>query len=251
MSEVLHLTLEGFEGPLDLLLDLARKQKVDLAQISILQLVEQYLTVVEKARAEARSLRLELAADWLVMAAWLAWLKSRLLLPAENNAQEEAEDAVEQLQERLFELERMRLAAQWLQERPRLGVDVFRRGQGEEYIEIDRSGLRVDLSALITAYLAAKRRSGKKRVYTPKVRQYWSVQDALERLKRLLGVEKVSGWQTLGSLLPDHLLLDENPLDRSAAFAGTLLASLEMAKSGVLEFQQEEAFAEIRWRAVS
>lgn len=252
MSEVLHLTLDGFEGPLDLLLDLARSQKVDLAKISILQLVEQYLSVVEQARVEARALRLELAADWLVMAAWLAWLKSKLLLPAENNG-EDAEEAVEQLQERLFELERMRAAAAWLMKQPRLGMDVFRRGEGEDHTEIDRSGLRVDLSALITAYLSARRRTNRKRVYAPRTRRYWSVQDALARLRRMLGTDAVADWQTLTSLLPEHLGEgpEAGPYDRNAALAGTLLAGLEMAKGGAVELRQPKAFAEIEWRAVS
>mgnify|MGYP003365885901 FL=1 len=252
MSETLHLTLDGFEGPLDLLLDLARRQKVDLAKISILQLVEQYLAVVEKARAEARSLRLELAADWLVMAAWLAWLKSKLLLPAENE-DPDAEDAIELLQERLIELERMRAAARWLAEQPRLGVDVFRRGLGEDHTEIDRSGLRVDMPALITAYLSARRRTGRRRVYAPRARRYWSVQDALSRLKRLLGTDTVVGWQTLTSLLPDPNELDgeDGPYGRNAALAGTLLAGLEMAKGGALELRQPEAFGEIEWRAAT
>jgi len=252
LSETLHLTLDGFEGPLDLLLDLARKQKVDLAKISILQLVEQYLAVVEKARAEARSLRLELAADWLVMAAWLAWLKSKLLLPAENE-DPDAEDAIELLQERLIELERMRAAARWLAEQPRLGLDVFRRGRGEDHTEIDRSGLRVDMPALITAYLSARRRTGRRRVYAPRARRYWSVQDALSRLKRLLGTDHVIGWHTLTSLLPDPNELDgeEGPYGRNAALAGTLLAGLEMAKGGALELRQPEAFGEIEWRAAS
>ncbi|GBR69941.1 segregation and condensation protein A [Gluconobacter kanchanaburiensis] len=252
MSETLHLTLDGFEGPLDLLLDLARRQKVDLAKISILQLVEQYLAVVDKARAEARSLRLELAADWLVMAAWLAWLKSKLLLPAENE-DPDAEDAIELLQERLIELERMRAAAQWLAEQPRLGLDVFRRGLGEDHTEIDRSGLRVDTPALITAYLSARRRTGRRRVYAPRARRYWSVQDALSRLKRLLGTDTVAGWHTLTSLLPgaDELDDEEGPYGRNAALAGTLLAGLEMAKGGALELRQPEAFGEIEWRAAA
>lgn len=252
MSEALHLTLDGFEGPLDLLLDLARRQKVDLAKISILQLVEQYLAVIETARAEARSLRLELAADWLVMAAWLAWLKSKLLLPAEAD-DPEAEDAIGILQERLVELERMRAAAAWLADQPRLGVDVFRRGAGEDHTEIDRSGLRVDMPGLITAYLAARRRTGRKRVYAPRVRRYWTVQDALARLKRMLGTETVRGWQDLTSALPDFAILDgeDGPYGRNAAVAGTLLAGLELAKGGALEFRQPEAFGTIEWRAVA
>ncbi|GBD56469.1 segregation and condensation protein A [Gluconobacter wancherniae] len=248
MTEVLHLTLDGFEGPLDLLLDLARAQKVDLAGISILQLVEQYLSVVETAQKEARSLRLELAADWLVMAAWLAWLKSKLLLPAESDS-EDVEEAAGLLQERLIELEQMREGARWLGKRPRLGEDVFERGEGEDHTEIDRTGLRVDLSALVAAYLSAGRRTARKRVYAPRVLRYWSIQDALARLRRMLGAEHVAGWHTLVSLLPDEL--DDAPHARSAALAGTLLAGLEMAKGGAVELRQPEAFGVIEWRALS
>src|SRR5438046_615679 len=147
----LVLTLEGFEGPLDLLLDLARSQKVDLAKISILSLVEQYLAVIESARR----IRLELAADWLVMAAWLTWLKSRLLLPAGTEAAEEAEQAADVLAARLRDLQTIRAAAAWLALRPQLGHEVFARGAPEDLTETDRSRLAMDLPALLRAYLAA------------------------------------------------------------------------------------------------
>src|SRR5690242_4069428 len=149
----LVLRLEGFEGPLDLLLDLARSQKLDLARISILALVDQYLAVIEGARR----VRLELAADWLVMAAWLTWLKSRLLLPAGTEA-EEGEEAAGVLAARLQELEMIRTVAAWLGSRPQLGQDVFARGAPEDHTEIDRSRLALDLGGLVRAYLAAVRR---------------------------------------------------------------------------------------------
>lgn len=247
MSETLHLTLDGFEGPLDLLLELARAQKVDLAKISILALVEQYLAVIDSAREQARSLRLELAADWLVMAAWLAWLKSRLLLPAEQGG-EEAEEAAGVLQARLIELEGMREAAAWLAARPRLGVDVFRRPQGEDHVRVDRSSLRVELSGLIAAYLAARRRTAGRRVYVPRPRRFWSVQDALARLGALLRTGEPPSWRGLAALLPD-LSAEEDGRGRRAAVAGTLLAGLEMARDGSVELRQEQAFAEIEWRA--
>ena len=149
-SLVLHL--EGFDGPLDLLLELARAQKVDLAKISILSLVEQYLAVIEGARR----VRLELAADWLVMAAWLTWLKSRLLLPADARGAEEAEEAAEVLALRLRDLSAIRAAAAWLGARPQLGQDVFARGAPEDHTEIDRSRLALDLGSLVRAYLGAR-----------------------------------------------------------------------------------------------
>src|SRR6185437_2718925 len=152
----LSLRLDGFEGPLDLLLELARSQKVDLARISILSLVEQYLAVIESARR----VRLELAADWLVMAAWLTWLKSRLLLPAGSDAAEEGEQAADILAARLRDLQSVRAAAAWLGARPQLGQDVFARGALEDHTEIDRSRLALDLGSLLRAYLAALRRAG-------------------------------------------------------------------------------------------
>ena len=173
-TEALVLHLEGFDGPLDLLLELARAQKVDLAKISILALVEQYLAVIEGARR----VRLELAADWLVMAAWLTWLKSRLLVP-QLGEPEDAETAAEILQARLIDLQAMRQAAAWLGQRPQLGWDCFARGIPEDFTETDRSKLRLELSGLLSAYLAARRRAGAKQQYRPKPMVYFSVQNAL------------------------------------------------------------------------
>ncbi len=153
----LALRLDGFEGPLDLLLELARGQKVDLARISILQLVEQYLLVLE----DARQIRLELAADWLVMAAWLAWLKSRLLLPPEDAGAAEGEEAADILAGRLRDLEAARAASAWLSNRPQLGQEVFARGAPEDLTEVDRSRLLLGLPVLLSAYLAARRRAGR------------------------------------------------------------------------------------------
>lgn len=248
MSETLHVTLEGFEGPLDLLLELARTQKVDLSRISILQLAEQYLDVLDNARQRSEPLRLEKAADWLVMAAWLAWLKSRLLLPA-LEGDDEAEDAVELLQERLIELERMRVAAQWLQQRPRLGEMVFERPEAENHTHIDRSQLRADLSSLVLSYLKARRRGGRKHVYAPRVVRYWSTQQARAVLVRLLGRQRVVGWRCLRTIVPDDDASE--PLGRKAALAGALMAGLEMAKGGQLELRQDNAFGDIEWRGVS
>lgn len=241
------LCLDGFEGPLDLLLDLARAQKVDLSRISILQLVEQYLAVVESAQR----VRLELAADWLVMAAWLAWLKSRLLLPAEDDLAAEGEDAAELLQERLIELACMGELARWLEARPRLGRDVWARGEAETLIEIDRSGLLLDVPQLMRAYMAAMRRTARKRIYAPRTIRFWTVQDALSRLTRLLG-ETPPGWNSLDAFLPETLpdmAVGEDALrQRRAAMAGTLIAGLELAKSGRLELRQDEIFGQILLR---
>jgi segregation and condensation protein A len=238
-TDSLRLRLEGFEGPLDLLLDLARTQKVDLAKISILALVEQYLAVIEGARR----IRLELAADWLVMAAWLAWLKSKLLLPAGAEA-EEAETAADVLAARLRDLQAMRAAGVWLAGRPRLGVDVFARGAPEDHTAIDRSRLLLDLTSLVRAYvLVARRAAGMKRVYRPRPISLWSVKDALGRLARLLG--SVPDWTSLDQFLPEGL---GDPLQRRAALASTLMAGLEMARGGTLRLRQEAAFGPILLR---
>jgi segregation and condensation protein A len=235
-AQRLALHLEGFEGPLDLLLDLARSQKLDLARISILALVEQYLAVIEGARR----VRLELAADWLVMAAWLAWLKSRLLLPAEERA-EDAEQPADLLALRLAALDSIRRAAAWLGERPRLGQDVFPRGLPEDFTAPDRSRLAADLSGLVRAYIAATRRAAGRKHYVPQPMTLWSVQDALGRLERLLGT--LPPWTTLEQFLPD--LSDETPIARRAAYASTLLAGLEMARIGRIALRQESAFGPI------
>ncbi|MBW6399773.1 segregation/condensation protein A [Roseomonas sp. HJA6] len=239
MSESLHLQLDGFEGPLDLLLELARSQKVDIAKISIIALVDQYIAVIEGARR----VRLELAADWLVMAAWLAWLKSRLLVPPEEAEGEDAEALAEQLADRLVELERMRAAALWLNRRPWLGHDVFARGAPESLKVEDRSGLHADLPSLLQAYVAARRRALAKRPYRPKPRKLFTVQEALERLSRLVGA--LPSWSVLMGFLPETIL---DPLERRAALASTLVAGLEMARGGGIEIRQEEAFGPIMVR---
>src|SRR5690349_526129 len=182
-TDSLVLRLEGFEGPLDLLLDLARAQKVDLAKISILALVEQYLAVIEGAR----QVRLELAADWLVMAAWLTWLKSRLLVPDDQGGAEEGEEAAELLAGRLRDLQAIRAAAAWLGALPQLGQDVFARAAPEDHTEIDRSRVLVDLPGMVRAYLASVRRGAGQRRYGPRPLTVWTVKDALDRLGALLG----------------------------------------------------------------
>jgi segregation and condensation protein A len=232
----LLLQLEGFEGPLDLLLDLARAQKVDLARISILSLVDQYLAVIEGARR----VRLELAADWLVMAAWLTWLKSRLLLPEGAEAAEEGELAADVLAARLRDLQAVRTCAVWLAARPQLGHDVFARGAPEDHTEIDRSRLALDLGSLVRAYLLAVRRGAGTRRYQPRPLNLWNVKDALERLASLVG--SVPDWTSLERFLPDVL---DGQLERRAALASTLLASLELARAGGLWLRQEQDFGPI------
>ena len=232
----LLIQLKGFEGPLDLLLDLARAQKVDLAKISILSLVDQYLAVIEGARR----VRLELAADWLVMAAWLTWLKSRLLLPDGSESAEEGEVAADILAARLRDLQAIRSGAAWLGARPQLGQEVFPRGVPEDHTEIDRSRLALDLASLVRAYLQGLRRGVVTRRYQPRPLSLWSVKDALQRVAALLG--SVPDWTSLDHFLPDTL---GGPLERRAALASTLLAGLELARSGGARLRQERAFGPI------
>ena len=237
-TPVLHLRLDGFEGPLDLLLELARAQKVDLGRISILSLVDQFLLVVE----QARRVRLEIAADWLVMAAWLAWLKSRLLLPPEEaGPEEDAEALAMAFADRLRELERMRAAAAWMNAREQLGREVFNRGLPESLRVEDRSGIAADLPALLQAYAAARRRALARRPYAPKPRRLWTVQEALARLSRLVGA--LPDWAVLHRFLPEGLALD--PVERKAAVASTLIAALEAARGGGVELRQDRAFGPI------
>ena len=235
-SQALVLHLDGFDGPLDLLLDLARGQKVDLARISILSLVEQYLAVIEGARG----IRLELAADWLVMAAWLAWLKSRLLLPPGTDEAGEGEQAAEALAARLRDLEAVRRVAAWLGERPQRGQHFFTRGAAENLSEIDRSRLLLDLPALVRAYLAAIRRGRSGAVYRPAGMTLWSVKDALARLAQLVG--SLPDWSSLDQFLPEALT---DSREWRVAIASTLIAGLEMARDGAVRLRQEAAFGPI------
>ena len=237
-TQALLLRLEGFEGPLDLLLELARGQKVDLAKISILALVEQYLAVIEGARR----VRLELAADWLVMAAWLAWLKSKLLLPASPEA-EEGEEAADVLAARLTELQAMRAAVRWLAARPALGQDVFPRGMPETFEVVERTPVALDLGGLLRAYLAARRRAASGTVYRPPPVTLWTVKEALARLAALMG--SLPDWSDLDAYLPESL---GGALERRGALASTLLAGLELAREGALRLRQEQAFGPIHVR---
>ncbi len=229
----LVLDLDGFEGPIDLLLALARDQKVDLAKISILELADQYLAFV----AAARRIRLELAADYLVMAAWLAYLKSRLLVPEPETAA--GDDPAEMAQALAFQLQRleaMRAAAARLLARPQLGRDVFGRGMPELPPSLERAVWAASLHDVLSAYGALSRRRGGD-AYVPPSWQLWSVEQALARLRDLLG--DLPAWGTLASFLPPGLA--GGLLGRSIV-ASTLVASLELAKEGRLEIRQEAPF---------
>ena len=240
----LYLELDGWEGPLDLLLDLARRQKVDLRRISILALVDQYLTYIERAEA----MRLELAADYLVMAAWLAYLKSALLLPREEQEDPSPEELALRLQLRLQRLGAMREAAARLLGRDRLGREVFLRG-APEGLRVDRkNSWQCDWFALIQAYGQVKARTAPV-VHIVRDRMVMTLDSALARVSAMLGV--TLDWMELAEFLPppqgngwaDARL-------RRSALASSFVAALELARRGKAELAQDEAFGPLRLRRV-
>lgn len=232
--------VEGFEGPLDLLLELARRQKVDLAKISVLRLAEQYLSFVEAARR----VRLELAADYLVMAAWLAYLKSRLLLPDLNKPDEpDAADLAQQLAERLQRLELIRLAAERLVNRPRMGRDIFARGAPEDIETTRKEFWRASLYDLLSAYTRQRQKHALAKV-TLKKREVWSLSEARAALDRLVGVARE--WIALDGFLLDYCVA---PAQRRTARASSFASSLEMVKEGLIDLRQDATFAPLWVRA--
>lgn len=236
----LFLDLQGFEGPLDLLLALARDQKVDITKISILQLAEQYLAFI----ARARTLQLELAADYLVMAAWLAYLKSRLLLPRDEAADEPSgAEMAAALTFQLKRLEALREAAGRLMARPQLGQDRFVRGAPERVPVVSNTVLEVSLFDLLSAYAGNRRRTGDSVLRIVEPAELLSVEEARERLKVLLG--DFPDWMDLAAFLPDEL---REGLTVRSAVASTLVASLEMARSGDLQIRQDRSFGPILLR---
>ena len=224
----------GFEGPLDLLLALARSQQVDLSKISILALADQYLAFIERAR----DLKIEIAADYLVMAAWLAYLKSRLLLP-EPPADEEpsAADLAADLAQRLQHLEAIRQAGARLMTRHRLTHDFFARGMPEAMAEGPPSGHTATLYDLLHAYSFQRARAALSSVTLPR-RTVWSLADARERLQHLIGV--AGEWTQLDLFLIEYVV---EPEMRATVFASSFSATLELVKEGKVEMQQEAAFA--------
>jgi segregation and condensation protein A len=238
----LLVDVDGFEGPLDLLLELARRQKVDLHRISILALAEQYLVFIE----EARRMRLELAADYLVMAAWLAYLKSRLLLPEPPKGEEpSAEDLATALALRLRRLESIREAARKLAERERLGREVFARGAPEPVVIRRDSHYEATLYDLLAAYARQRQIRFNARVSLHK-RTVWSLIEAREALERLVG--HLSDWVTLDTYLVEYMA---EPAMRPTVLASALSAALEMVREGKLTVRQDQAFAPVWVKPVS
>ena len=235
----LVVDVEGYEGPLDLLLMLARQQKVDLHKISILALADQYLKFIE----QARKLRLELAADYLVMAAWLAYLKSRLLLPEPPEADgPSAEELANALAARLRRLEQIREASNRLMTRPQLNRDLFPRGQPQPIAHIRHPNWNATLYDLLTAYAAQRQQRVLATVHLTK-RTVWSLSEARASLERLVGI--ADDWSQLDQYLMSYVI---DPSQKATVFASSFAAALEMVREGAVDLHQKEAFAPIYFR---
>src|SRR5438128_2009003 len=237
-SDELTLALDGWEGPLDLLLNLARAQKVDLTQISILQLVDQYTAYI----ASARALKLEIAADYLVMAAWLAYLKSCLLLPKDPEQDPSPEEVALRLQMRLQRLDAMREAGARLLGRDRVGRDVFLRGNPEGLRLVRKSAWQVRDFDLFAAYGVVRART-QPAMHVVHARSVMTLDEAIERVAKMIGI--ALNWTFLETFLP----ATQDPQFRRSALASSFLAMLELARLGRLEFVQDDAFAPIKLRA--
>lgn len=237
-TDTLQIDIDGWEGPLDLLLALARNQKVDLRQISILELVEQYLAFVN----EARALRLELAADYLVMAAWLAYLKSALLLPRNPEETPSPEELALRLQLRLERLNAMREAGARLVARDRLGRDVFLRGRPEGLRVLRKATYEAEIYDLIAAYgrISARTRPV---MHVVAVRDVMTLEEAIDRVSALIGAR--IEWSTIETFLPEGA----SGTYRKSALASSFVAALELARQGRLELRQKSAFAPLYLKA--
>ena len=238
-DDIMYVDVDGYEGPLDLLLDLARRQKVDLAAISVLALAEQYLQFIEQVREK----RIEVAADYLVMAAWLAYLKSRLMVPqATSDDEPSGEMLAAMLQFRLKRLEAMRAAASRLMNRARLGLAVFARGMPEP-IQIERKSLwEASLYDMLKAY-ATQREKSVTSDYAPLQRTVWSLQEARDILQRLIG-DSVE-WVAMDSYLADYL---GTPAERATIRASSFASSLELVRLGQIDLRQTEVFGPLLMR---
>jgi segregation and condensation protein A len=237
--DTLTLDIDGWEGPLDLLLSLARNQKVDLKAISILALVDQYLHFVE----EAKALRLELAADYLVMAAWLAYLKSGLLLPRDPEIEPSPEELALRLQMRLERLSAMREAGARLMARDRLGRDVFARGAPEGLRTVRKALWQAEIYDLIAAYGQINARN-RPVMHVVADRQVMTLEAALERVSRLVGARVE--WSAIESFLPQ----EAQGVFRKSALASSFVAALELARQGRIEMRQKSPFAPLYLKAV-
>ncbi len=246
-TDQLLLNIDGYEGPLEVLLELARNQKVDIMKISILQLVRQYLVFIERAKA----LNLELAAEYLVMAAWLAYLKSRLLLPkTDDGIEPSAQEMADALQFQLKRLEAMQKSVGELMKRPQLGQDIFTRGQPEGLPIITKTRWDASLYDLLSAYGDIKRRGDEQHYDLPEF-NVMSTEDAMSRLKKMLGNLPRKGvssvWATLQSFMPERIV---DRIYGRSALASTFTAGLELVKQGKLEIKQDAPFRPIYMRGL-
>ncbi len=237
-GDALVVTVDGFEGPLDLLLMLARTQKVDIAKISVLKLAEQYLEFIE----QSRRFNLELAADYLVMAAWLAYLKSRLLLPqpVSQEGEQTADEMAARLRWRLQRLDAMRNAAARLMARDRLGREVFARGLPEPVKVVKLPAYSDTLYDLLSAYATQRLKRTGRKAYQPIHMPVLLIEEARERIERMLG--RIGNWNSLSALLPVDW---RGGARRRSAVASTLLACLELTRDGRLEMRQLKPFDEV------
>lgn len=239
-TDELIVDVGGFEGPLDLLLDLARAHKVDLAQISIIALADQYLAFIERATV----LRIDVAADYLVMAAWLAYLKSRMLIPLPPSADETApQDMAARLAFRLQRLAAMREASQQLQARPQLGWHVFNRGAPQALVVDVTREYADNLFDLLKAYTNRRTRKIVHQTYTVKRQTTWSIKEARDAIERMVGA--MDEWGTFDHWLEKYLTTKET---RRSVRASSFTASLELARDGRIELRQEQAFRPIYLR---
>jgi segregation and condensation protein A len=238
--ETLNLDIDGWEGPLDLLLALARNQKVDLREISILALVDQYLRFIE----EAKAIKLELAADYLVMAAWLAYLKSALLLPRDPEEQPSPEELALRLQLRLERLNAMREAGARLIAHDRIGRDVFLRGAPEGLRTVRKALWQAEIYDLIAAYGQINART-RPVMHIVANRPVMTLEAALERVSRLVG-ERID-WSVIETFLPEAA----SGIFRKSALASSFVAALELARQGKVELRQKSAFAPLYLRGAA
>jgi segregation and condensation protein A len=235
-----HLELNGFEGPLDLLLELARRQAVDIAKISAIDLADQFLA----ATADLTQADLPVVADWLVMAAWLVWLKSRLLLPKDTEEARQAEEAAQILTTRLEALERIRIASEWLARQPRPGRDFFGRGFRDEYIPIRLRSNYLDLMRAALAVLLIDEPPEEPARYQPPQSRFWTPHQAMARMRQIMADDPVE--HDLLAFVPGLSASEPNARTRTrAAVSSTLIAGLELTRGGAIEATQNADFGPI------